>query len=106
VRPGGAGNKIHDVQRAFHSALIVSCGSRWLIDLYEKLFDCADRYRNLCLRSIERRDVGGEHQTIANAVIARDVPNSVQMLNRHVSEILDRVTELTSNGGTLPRELG
>jgi GntR family carbon starvation induced transcriptional regulator len=103
---GGVNPEWEERHRAFHSALIVSCGSRWLIDLYEKLFDCADRYRNLCLRSIERRDVGGEHQKIANAVIARDVTNSVQLLNRHVSEILDRVTELASKGGSLPPELG
>jgi GntR family transcriptional regulator, carbon starvation induced regulator len=97
---GGVNPEWEERHRAVHSALIAACGSRWLIELYEKLFDCADRYRNLCLHSVERRDVGGEHQTIADAVIARDVTNSVQMLNRHVSEILDRVTELASNGGS------
>jgi len=87
--------------RAFHSTLIAACGSRWLIQLSETLFDCADRYRHISMKSSERRDVGAEHQAIMNAVINHDVTTSVRLLNDHVSEILERITELASNGKAL-----
>ena len=33
--------------REFHSALISGCGSQWVVSLCERMFDHAERYRNL-----------------------------------------------------------
>jgi DNA-binding GntR family transcriptional regulator len=82
--------------RAFHSALIAACDSRWLIELSETLFDCADRYRNLCMKSSGKRDVAIEHEAIMDAVLKRDVATSIRLLNEHVSEILARIKALAA----------
>ena len=41
--------------REFHMSLLAPCGSRWLLELSEKLFDLTQRYQNLALR----RDIVG-----------------------------------------------
>ena len=72
--------------REFHMAILASCGSRWLLDLSEKLFDWTRRHQNLALRSDEvgSRNVAGEHNELVKAVLARDVQKSIRLLNEHV----------------------
>src|ERR1700738_4834239 len=36
-----------ELHRVFHAALLAGCGSRWVMDFNDLLFDCAERYRNL-----------------------------------------------------------
>lgn len=73
------------LHRAFHSALIAACGSRWLLDFAEMLFDCAERYRHLSMaRRQVPRDVLGEHRAIMEAVINRQTETAVALLNEHI----------------------
>jgi DNA-binding GntR family transcriptional regulator len=69
--------------RAFHAALVSGCGSQWIETLCERLFDHAERYRNLSrrLQAALRED---EHKRIADAALARRVDDVVALSKRHV----------------------
>jgi DNA-binding GntR family transcriptional regulator len=93
ARNSGAFNSTWEqAHRAFHSSLIAACGSRWLIDFCEQLFDAADRYRHLSRvpTSGPRRD---EHKEMVNAVVARDADKAVALLERHFMRTCERVKE-------------
>jgi DNA-binding GntR family transcriptional regulator len=74
-----------ELHRVFHGALLAGCGSRWLMDFNDLLFDCAERYRNLIavLGDDNARDVHGEHRAIAAATIGRKTALAVGLLNDH-----------------------
>jgi DNA-binding GntR family transcriptional regulator len=72
--------------REFHMSILAPCGSRWLLELSERLFDWTQRYQNLALRAdlVGSRDVASEHNDLVKAVLARDVAKSIALLNEHV----------------------
>ena len=72
--------------REFHMSILAPCGSRWLLELSEKLFDWTQRYQNLALRSdiVGSRDVASEHHALMKAVVSRDAARSISLLNEHV----------------------
>jgi len=73
----------------FHRALVAACDSQWLLKIREQLFIQGERYRRINIRvSGEGRDLNGEHEEIAAAVVARDVPRAVDLMTSHL-----RVTE-------------
>ena len=69
--------------REFHSALISGCGSQWVVSLCERLFDHAERYRNLSrrLKVTPRED---EHRKIVDAALARRLDETIALSKRHV----------------------
>jgi DNA-binding GntR family transcriptional regulator len=74
------------LHRRFHAALIAACPSRWIREFHETLFDLSDRVRHLSVRmSGSARDVMAEHQAIMDAVVSRDAPKAIQLLNAHFS---------------------
>jgi DNA-binding GntR family transcriptional regulator len=81
--------------RAFHASLVAACGSPWLIDFDAMLFEQAARYRALSARSKIGRDVQKEHQGIADAVIARNVAESVRLANAHITHTSALVSQVT-----------
>ena len=78
--------------REFHSALISGCGSLWVVSLCERLFDYAERYRNLSrqLAVVPRED---EHQQIVDAALARRLEETVALSKRHVERTADIIFE-------------
>jgi DNA-binding GntR family transcriptional regulator len=87
--------------RRFHQALVAGCRSPWLLHFRNTLFDQAERYR--CLGRTYRqspRDVNVEHQTLAEATLARDVAKACILAEKHIrgtlDNILDNVPGLTS----------
>jgi len=72
--------------REFHMSILAPCGSRWLLELSEKLFDWTLRYQNLALRGdiVGTRDVASEHNELVKAVLGRDAAKSIRLLNEHV----------------------
>ena len=71
--------------RDFHRILIAACGSRRWLNLWEELFDAAERYRFTSrLAATQQRPDMAEHEAIVQAVLARDSPNAVALLNAHV----------------------
>ena len=93
ARHSGAFNSAWEqAHRAFHSSLIAACGSSWLINFCEQMFDAADRYRHLSrnmlnARSEPRRD---DHKDMVDAVVARDADRSVELMTRHFSGTHER----------------
>jgi len=81
-----------DPHREFHSALISGCGSQWVVSLCERLFDHAERYRNLSrkLAVIPRED---EHQLIVDAVLSRRLDEAVALSKRHVERTAGIILE-------------
>jgi DNA-binding GntR family transcriptional regulator len=81
--------------RDFHLALIVACGSHWLVDFYAMLMDRDDRYRYLAVSETpaEPRDVTGEHRAIVEAVLARDTERAVALSNAHIQRTAAIIAE-------------
>lgn len=74
------------LHHAFHLHLIAACGSRRLLESFEKLYAEAERYRYGALHSPP--EAGGrapatEHRAIAEATLARDTALAVSLLERH-----------------------
>jgi GntR family transcriptional regulator, carbon starvation induced regulator len=72
--------------REFHMSILTPCGSRWLLELSEKMFDWTERYQNLALHGdiFGSRDVVGEHNELVKAVLARDAAKAIDLFNEHV----------------------
>ncbi|EHC48209.1 CsiR, transcriptional repressor of csiD, partial [Salmonella enterica subsp. enterica serovar Hvittingfoss str. A4-620] len=63
--------------QAFHSAIVAGCGSHYLLQMRERLFDLAARYRFIWLRetvlSVEMlEDKHIQHHTLTEAILARE----------------------------------
>lgn len=67
---------------AFHRALLAACPSPPLLDFCDALRDRAGRYRAIA-NVTSGRDVGPEHELIADAVLARRVEEAQRLLVRH-----------------------
>lgn len=71
--------------RAFHLALISACGSAWLLQYCEQLFDHADRYRYLS-RRIHVADRQNEHAAMLKAALKRDAEAAIKALTQHMQK--------------------
>jgi GntR family carbon starvation induced transcriptional regulator len=71
--------------RVFHRSLLAGCGSRWIVDFCDQLFDVADIYRAVARASPQAsaREPTDEHRAIMEAAVARDADQAVDGLNRH-----------------------
>jgi GntR family carbon starvation induced transcriptional regulator len=71
--------------RVFHRSLLEACGSHWIVDFCDQLFDLADIYRHVsrAARAAVTREPTDEHRNIMEATIARDADKAVDLLNRH-----------------------
>lgn len=72
----------------FHSSLIVACGSNWLIDFSNQLYEQTERYRRPVLNATPRdwfvrRDITGEHEAIMKAVLKRNPKLAILLLSEH-----------------------
>src|SRR4051812_35879179 len=71
--------------RVFHRSLLDACGSHWIVDFCDQLFDLADIYRHVsrAARDAQSREPTDEHRAIMEATIARDADKAVELLNHH-----------------------
>lgn len=68
----------------FHMALNGACGSPTLLRLCNQFFDENNRYRSIARSGgAKGRDVGCEHEAIADAVLARDADAAAELLISH-----------------------
>lgn len=84
--PGTDPDRLESLHHGFHTALVAGCGSRWLMDLFEKLYTESERYRFHALTVESRdgsRDLAAEHRAIAAAALARDTELAVSLLAAH-----------------------
>ena len=90
----GSGEPITDAwelhHREFHFSLISHCGSPTLLNFCSQLHDRFDRYRRLVLpNSSYMAATAGDHENIRDAVIARDAPAAVLLIEDHIRAISD-----------------
>jgi GntR family carbon starvation induced transcriptional regulator len=76
---------------AFHLALISQCESRWLLRIYELLYDQHRRYRIIARVDRGDRDIHGEHVAMMEAALARDI---AALLAAHEAHIRNTVRAL------------
>lgn len=74
----------------FHRALISACPSRWLLRIYDQLFQQAERYRRITFASRKNlpRNVQLEHKAIMEATVARDVDAACGLAASHILKTL------------------
>ncbi|WP_297196623.1 DNA-binding transcriptional regulator CsiR [uncultured Pluralibacter sp.] len=75
--------------QAFHTAIVAGCGSRYLLQMRERLFDLAARYRFIWLRktvlSVEMlEDKHVQHQALVDAILARDAARASDLMREHL----------------------
>ena len=87
--------------REFHAALLSGCGSHWMVSLCDKLFEHAERYRNLSrkIAVVPRED---EHKAMVDAALGRHVEEAVALVKRHV-ELTARIVLEGNEKKKLPR---
>ena len=99
----GPNRKWELLHRRFHAALIAACPSRWIREFHETLFDLSDRVRHLSISTRMNRglrDETAEHQAIMDAVVSRDAPRAIQLLNMHFSRTAELAIATLSGGET------
>jgi GntR family carbon starvation induced transcriptional regulator len=71
--------------RTFHRSLINGCGSRWVVEICDQLFDVADIYRHIARTTPDQndREKEDEHRPIMEAAVARDADKAVGLLFAH-----------------------
>jgi GntR family carbon starvation induced transcriptional regulator len=75
--------------QAYHTAIVAGCGSQYLLQMRERLFDLAARYRFIWLRktvlSVEMlEDKHVQHQTLTEAILARDATRASELMRQHL----------------------
>lgn len=84
--------------RAFHTALISACPSRWILHFQGILYKQSERYRRLSITHQPiPRDVHAEHQILYEAAIARDVARAKSALSEHILRTLDGIKRLPAD---------
>lgn len=71
--------------RLFHRTLISGCGSHWVVEICDQLFDVADIYRHIARATplqVKREHID-EHQPIMEAAVARNADLAVNLLIAH-----------------------
>jgi GntR family transcriptional regulator, carbon starvation induced regulator len=80
--------------RAFHAALVANCGSPTLLAIREGLFDQAERYVALSIKSkLAPRNDGAEHEQIMRAVLARNVARALELNRDHIERTAQKVAK-------------
>ena len=88
--------------RRFHLALVVACGSQWLLRFWNILADHSERYRKYRLlhhklAQAKVRDVNAEHAAIMAAVLDRDVARATSLMDQHLAATESSVARLLAS---------
>src|SRR5215475_9611971 len=89
----------------FHFSLVAACGSPNLLEIRQKLFERAHRYRRMSSQFRTKwraKDV--EHKMIMDAVIARDPAKAGKLIERHIRETTANVVKYAGHLFEAPDE--
>ncbi len=79
--------------RAFHAALVAACPLRYLLSFRARLYDLGERYRRLAAAGyaggLDKRDIDGEHDGLAEAAVGRRQEEAVARLRAHLDATKD-----------------
>jgi DNA-binding GntR family transcriptional regulator len=82
------------LNRRFHRAIYSACANSVLVSQLESLWDMTDRYRLVTLKQVGTSEVArAEHQEIAELVISRNPEAVHALMEKHVSDSLQRIRE-------------
>jgi GntR family transcriptional regulator, carbon starvation induced regulator len=85
--------------RAFHRALVLACGSAYLLQTRDALHDMCDRYKRVAGMTISStRNLAGEHQALLTAVLDRDEERAGELIEGHFLQSVG--ANLITLGGT------
>lgn len=75
----------------FHRALVSGCTNPWLLKMHQMLYEQTERYRQLAAPLVghSKRDVDSEHQTLLNAVLAKDIALAQKLIGAHLQTTVD-----------------
>jgi len=90
--PGPPFERWRALHQRYHQALVAACGSEWLLRFRHMLFEQSERYRFLAY-GVEPRDIAGEHRTIMQAALDRDIEAAVGALRDHLTLTADIILE-------------
>lgn len=83
---------------AFHFSLVAACNSPNLLEIRQKLFERAHRYRRMSSQfRTQWRAKDVEHKMIMDAVIGRDAPTAQDLVERHIRETTENVLTYASH---------
>ncbi|MBR0706245.1 GntR family transcriptional regulator [Bradyrhizobium liaoningense] len=89
----------------FHFSLVAACGSPNLLEIRQKLFERAHRYRRMSSQFRTKwraKDV--EHKMIMDAMIARDTARAMELIERHIRETTENVIKYAGHLFAAPDE--
>jgi GntR family transcriptional regulator, carbon starvation induced regulator len=87
----------------FHNSLVAASGSPLLLEMRQKLFDKAHRYRRMGAQfRTSWRPKEAEHKAIRDAVLDRS-PEALDLIERHIRETTENV--LTFAGHLFPADI-
>ena len=90
-----------EAHRAFHQSLIAGCGSDWLIEICERLFEASERYRHVGrLAGLTRAPLEDEHRIIMQAAIDRKADEAVELLNAHFQRTAALVQQVVGSAAS------
>ena len=107
IDPPESNPRYDELHRGFHRALVAACGSQWMIDICDRLFDHAERYRILSRHlAVVSREV--EHDEIMKAALNRETAEAIGLLKAHVERTATIVLTGSSAAGNFSElsELG
>lgn len=70
------------LHREFHLQIFSGCGSQWMVDTCMRLFDHAERYRNLSRRVVVMPREH-EHKELIDAILQRNEEDAVTLISNH-----------------------
>lgn len=89
---GEGGEEFDALHHRFHASLLSGCGSPRIIALAENLYFQAYRYRRISMRQLADPDhFIAIHETLAEAVLARDEARAAGLLQVHLESTLRTV---------------
>lgn len=95
------GDRIHELHRDFHRALLSACGSDWILNCWTSLSERARRYQVLSIRSgaAPERDPLSEHRALRDAVLSRNEGLAVKLHTGHIELTAEIVAAVAAAAG-------
>jgi len=77
---------IDRTHKRFHTSLIAACGSQRMLDLHDRLYDQAFRYRSVMVRGLAHpRSFPEVHVALAEVVLKRNPARACAALSQHLA---------------------
>jgi DNA-binding GntR family transcriptional regulator len=86
--------------RRFHDALVSACPSPWLLRFRQVLFVQSQRYRTLSMLQSQKPGRVGDHRTLMELTLARDIARATAAMEAHIRRTAANVREWLAAHGS------